>query len=138
MSKYYLNRANVNLFLWRHFDINSVRLFKIIKGSALIIDNFSVRQGSHLRVPHLYGDVKAPISHFKLKSIFLSFNYHIYLDSSVSFMYIYICFVYIYIESFSDEYHMYQLIPLQSCDYLNKNSMKTNVATDEGNSRNEM
>ena len=25
-----------------------------------------------------------------------------------------------------------------SCDYLNKNSMKTNVATDEGNSRNEM
>ena len=41
-------------------------------------------------------------------------------------------------ESFSDEYHMYQLIPLHSCDYLNKNSMKTNVATDEGNSRNEM
>ena len=26
---------------------------------------------------------------------------------------------------------MYQLIPLHSCDYLNKNSMKTNVATDE-------
>ena len=44
MYKYYLNRANVNLFLWRHFDINSVRLFKIIKGSALIIDNFLVRQ----------------------------------------------------------------------------------------------
>ena len=33
---------------------------------------------------------------------------------------------------------MYQLIPLHSCDYLNKNLMKTNVATDEGNSRNEM
>ena len=33
---------------------------------------------------------------------------------------------------------MYQLIPLRTCDYLNKNSMKTNVATDEGNSRNEM
>ena len=41
-------------------------------------------------------------------------------------------------ESFSDEYHMYQLIPLHSCDYLNKISIKTNVATDEGNSRNEM
>ena len=41
-------------------------------------------------------------------------------------------------ESFSDEYHMCQLIPLHSCDYPNKNSMKTNVATDEGNSRNEM
>ena len=31
-------------------------------------------------------------------------------------------------------YHMYQLIPLHSRDYLNKNSMKTNVATDKGNS----
>ena len=31
---------------------------------------------------------------------------------------------------------MYQLIP--PCDYLNKISIKTNVATDEGNSRNEM
>ena len=41
-------------------------------------------------------------------------------------------------ESFSDEYHIYQLIPPHSCDYLNKSSMKTNVATDEGNSRNEM
>ena len=41
-------------------------------------------------------------------------------------------------ESVSDEYHMYQLIPLHSCDYLNKTSIKTNVATDEGNSRNEM
>ena len=41
-------------------------------------------------------------------------------------------------ESFGDEYHMYQLIPLHSCDYLNKNSMKINVTTDESNSRNEM
>ena len=41
-------------------------------------------------------------------------------------------------ESFGDEYHIYQLIPLHSCDYLNKTSIKTNVATDEDNSRNEM
>ena len=41
-------------------------------------------------------------------------------------------------QSFSGEYHMYQLIPLHSCDYLNRISIKTNVATDEGNSRNEM
>ena len=34
--------------------------------------------------------------------------------------------------------HMCQLIPLHSCDYLNKVSIKTNVTTDEGNSRNEM
>ena len=33
---------------------------------------------------------------------------------------------------------MYQLIPLHSCDYLNKISIKANLATDEGNSRNEM
>ena len=38
----------------------------------------------------------------------------------------------------SDEYHMYQLIPLHSCDYLHKISIKTNVATGEGNSRNEI
>ena len=33
---------------------------------------------------------------------------------------------------------MYQLIPLPSCNYLNKILIKTNVVTDEGNSRNEM
>ena len=53
-------------------------------------------------------------------------------------MYIYITFYSHFKESFSDEYHMYQLIPLPSCDYLNKSSMKANVETDEGNSRNEM
>ena len=41
-------------------------------------------------------------------------------------------------ESCGDEYHMYQLIPLHPCDYLNKISIKTKVATDEGNSRNEI
>ena len=33
---------------------------------------------------------------------------------------------------------MYPLIPLHSCDYLKKTSIKINVATDEGNSRNEI
>ena len=33
---------------------------------------------------------------------------------------------------------MYQLIPLHWCDYLNKISIKTNMATDESNSPNEM
>ena len=32
---------------------------------------------------------------------------------------------------------MYQFIPLHSCEYLKKNSIKTNVETDEGNGRNE-
>ena len=40
-------------------------------------------------------------------------------------------------ESFSGEYHMYQLIPPQSCDYLMKISIKTNVATNKGNILNE-
>ena len=33
---------------------------------------------------------------------------------------------------------MYQFIPLDSCDYLKKLTIKINVATDEGNSRNEI
>ena len=41
-------------------------------------------------------------------------------------------------ESFRGEYHMYQLIPLHPCDYLKKLSIQVNVATDKGNSPNEM
>ena len=33
---------------------------------------------------------------------------------------------------------MYQFIPLHSCDYLKKISIKTNVTTDKGNSQNEI
>ena len=33
---------------------------------------------------------------------------------------------------------MYQFIPLHSFDYLSEISLKENVATDEGNGRNEM
>ena len=54
------------------------------------------------------------------------------------YIYIYLTFYSYFKKSLSDEYHMYLLIPLHSCDYLNKISMKTNVATDEGNSRKEM
>ena len=35
-------------------------------------------------------------------------------------------------EPVSGEYHIYQLISLHSCDYLQKTSIKTNVAIDEG------
>ena len=44
----------------------------------------------------------------------------------------------LYIYIFSGEYHMYQFIPLHSCDYLKKISIKIYMATDEGNSRNEI
>ena len=39
-------------------------------------------------------------------------------------------------KPFSDEYHMYQFIPLQ-CDYLCETSLKANVATGESKDRNE-
>ena len=35
-------------------------------------------------------------------------------------------------------YDMYQFIPLHSCDSMCKMSIKINVATDEGTSRNEI
>ena len=40
--------------------------------------------------------------------------------------------MHLYIESASGKYDMYQLIPLHSFDYLQKISIKINVATDEG------
>ena len=52
--------------------------------------------------------------------------YKVYIYSIYT-VYIYIYSIYIYIYS-----------PLHSCDYLNKTSIKTNVATYECNSRNEM
>ena len=45
--------------------------------------------------------------------------------------------LYLYL-SFSVEYHMYQLNPLHSSDYLKKISIKINVATAKGNSWKEM
>ena len=47
-------------------------------------------------------------------------------------------YIHIYIHSFSGEYHMYQIIPLHSGDYLKKISVKRNMETDEGNSWNEI
>ena len=44
------------LFLWQHFDINSVLLFKRFFCSTCAIMYFSVKQRSHLLVPHLYGE----------------------------------------------------------------------------------
>ena len=41
-----------------------------------------------------------------------------------------------FLKSFSGEYHMYPLIPLQR-DYLCETSLKANVATDEGKDQNE-
>ena len=48
--------------------------------------------------------------------------------------YIFICSFYRYFSVFIPSK---QMIPLDSCDYLKKNSIKTNVETDKGNGRNE-
>ena len=56
-------------------------------------------------------------------------------------MYIYThtyMYLYIYVHMYSYIYIYSYIYPLHSCDYLNKVSIKANVATDEGNSRNEM
>ena len=39
---------------------------------------------------------------------------------------------------FSGEQHIYQFVPLHSCDYLKKISIKINLTTDKGNSLNEI
>ena len=55
------------------------------------------------------------------------------------FIYIYIyIYTYIYIYIYMYIYIPYvSFIPLHSCDYLKQTSIKTNVATDEGNSQSE-
>ena len=54
-THYFLQCLSVNFHLCRHFDVNSVREFKVSLGSAMAITSFSVRQRSHLRPPPLYG-----------------------------------------------------------------------------------
>ena len=41
-------------------------------------------------------------------------------------------------EYFSGEQHMYQFVPLHSCDYVKKISIKLNLSTEKGNSLNEI
>ena len=54
-------------------------------------------------------------------SICLSVYLFIYLFIYLLYLYTDI-YIYIYIYIYSGEYHMYQLIPLHSCDYLQKTS----------------
>ena len=54
----------------------------------------------------------------------------------ISKTYIYI-YIYTYTHVITSTCTHYYIYTLQSCGYLNKISIKTNVATDEGNRRNE-
>ena len=46
-------------------------------------------------------------------------------------------YIYTHTHTYILYMYIYIYIPLHSCDYLKKSSTKTNVATDEENSRNE-
>ena len=54
------------LFLCRHFDINSVLLFKRLFWLARAMMYSFVKQRPHLLVPHLYGVAYAAMFHFRL------------------------------------------------------------------------
>ena len=62
-------------------------------------------------------------------SIFYLYIYVLYI---YIYIYIYICIICYFKESVRGEYHMYQFIPLHTCDYLQKTWFKINVANDEG------
>ena len=66
--------------------------------------------------------------------MYIYIAYYIYILN----IYIYI-YIYIYICTYIDIRVLtyVSFIPLHSCDYLKQTSLKTNVATEEGNSRNE-
>ena len=54
------------LFLCRHFDINSVLLFKRLSWLARAMMYSSVKQRPHVLVPQLYGVAYAAMFHFRL------------------------------------------------------------------------
>ena len=64
-------------------------------------------------------------------TIFFIYIY-IYIYMYYIYRYIYICIICYFKESVRGEYHMYQFIPLHTCDYLQKTWFKINVANDEG------
>ena len=79
-ADFYLTLFKINLLLCRHFYVSSVLLFNRTFGSNRAIIIFSVRQKSHLLVPHLYRDAYD----FMVISPICFFNVQRYLDSSVS------------------------------------------------------
>ena len=77
----------INLFLCRHLDDNSVRLFNKQTPSNRAIANFSARHKSHFCELHLEGIAFVFMRHFKLSSLLLSFSDQICFDNSVRCLY---------------------------------------------------
>ena len=51
----FLKHFSVNLFMWRHFETSSSRLFNKLAEFALATSNFSRKHKSHFLVPQMYG-----------------------------------------------------------------------------------
>ena len=71
----------------RHFEKNSLRLFKKCLFFAFIINTFSSRHRLHRLDQALYGATRLTIDHWILKAQLSVFNFQIYFESSVSFQY---------------------------------------------------
>ena len=76
-----------NFDLCRHVEIISARLFSMVRGLAVAIAAFSLKQMSHRREPHLQGAAFWTIFHLMVYSRLLAFRSHTYFESSVAFLY---------------------------------------------------
>ena len=77
-----------NLFLWWHELANSLRLLRLHSSFLQIIKNFSVRQRLHFLLILLYGLHFLSILHLTLNSLFSFLSVQMYLDSLVSFCFL--------------------------------------------------
>lgn len=82
---YFLKHFNVNLFMSRHLEMNSLRLFSVNEGPALPVTSLSVKQRSHFLVPQTYYRVCEATLELILIFIFLSFRSQMHFNSSVLF-----------------------------------------------------
>ena len=74
---------SLNLFLCLHFCKRSLFLLMQTRGSAVRIKNFSHRQRSQTRDPHLYEDERFTICHLMECSTSWSFSSHTYFERLV-------------------------------------------------------
>ena len=75
-DNYFSTLANKNLFLWQHWEINSILLFSKVSGSAQMIETFPDKLRSQRFEPHWYGEAFLWISHDRFLSKLWSFKFH--------------------------------------------------------------
>ena len=76
-----------NLFSWRHLEISSVLLLRVLDLSALVMKSFSVKDKLQHFEPLLYGATFATMDHLMIGVWYFSlfFNFQRCSDSSVLF-----------------------------------------------------